>query len=245
MNKYELSKILLKKEKDTYFFNFEDPNHFVNDVIKLCYIRENLGKIHITYRNDSIIENDTDLVTNKNIVFLLESPHKDEFEYEYEYTTDNGYQINNMIAFKPAEGSTGVNFNNYFLNIINEIFKQSENEDGNYNIIISNPIEIQTSLYFLHQNPIGSEKSIYNNLRNDVWSKVWNVYSGKEKVIQNQFYQKIQSYNPYIIVNCCTKYLSHTFLNTFLKTNFKNIKLYKTNHPSGWFSYKNRNVEII
>lgn len=112
----------------------------------------------------------------RRIVIVLESPHKKE------------YDIDNIIGY-PALGSTGVNINRGIEEIINE--KLSNIMDGNvyYELIFMNAIQYQASL--------GVDTNVF---RDRMWINLW-----LKKKMRDKFIERIQGYEPDIIVNLCTK----------------------------------------
>lgn len=151
----------------------------------------------------------------KNIVLLLESPHSDEFD-------------SNRFAIAPAQGETGRLIDMNILTVLRELKELEKdlfsNEENKYKLIISNPIQYQTSLYMYHNNKL---KGKYKTLRNRCWKKIW-----KEEKIKNEFKERMDKYKPELIINACTSDLQDN-VTKFLKTNnFKNI--YTSYHPSYW-----------
>lgn len=160
---------------------------------------------------------------NENsIVFLLESPHKDEYDEK-----SNTYE-----PIAPAQGKTGKRIEENICIVINELIcnHNLNLSDGKYRIIICNPVQYQSSLYYLHGKGISSRK-IYSNLRNEIWYEIFNQCK-----IQADFKNRINSYNPKLILNSCTNECKKEVA-AFINTNFPTLKYYETSHPSTWGNF--------
>ncbi|MBC2851950.1 hypothetical protein H5J22_11130 [Cetobacterium sp. 8H] len=146
--------------------------------------RENQSKLKVKVFNKANTTNDY-LKKNINVVIVLESPHKDEYD-------------KNMNPKAPAQGTTGRNLfgmKRKIKRLLNLIYNTKEN----YNFIIINPVPYQTSLHYLYVN---EPKELNKKLRDKVWYKLW-----KDERIdcQNEFISELKSLNPKYILNCCTK----------------------------------------
>lgn len=130
-----------------------------------------------------------------NIVLLLESPHKDEYQPG---------NINCPIA--PANGKTGDNIDRCLSTVLRRINAELIEEElieeelivPDCNVIISNPIQFQTSLHAIHGQGISSA-SRWKTLRDHVWRTLWD-----EEHIKQCFRDRLDTYNPSLIVNACT-----------------------------------------
>lgn len=153
------------------------------------------------------------------IVLLLESPHISEYRYNK--------QTKSIIPIRPANGmkpsEAGGAIDNYFDGVIQKI----KLPDGNYYLKIVNPIQYQTSLVSIHDKPLSGFKK---TLRNKVWLNIWEYQdSDGNFIFQDEFINRIKSYNPYLIINACTKQLK----NNVSKLLQMNSYLYKeVNHPA-------------
>lgn len=126
---------------------------------------------------------------DKNIVLILESPHKDEY-------TDK-----KPIA--PAQGKTGENlkkFMEYALKKISEKYQEKYQEEykkigkKKYNLIICNPVQYQTSLASHLK-----DKAEYEKIKKEVWHAIWDYED-----IQSDFKKRIKGYDPLLIIEACT-----------------------------------------
>ena len=156
----------------------------------------------------------------KSIILILESPHKDEY-----------CNLNNIYTpIAPAQGKTGNRIKNNISIVVNELINNeiynSSLSSGKYRLIICNPVQFQTSLYYLHN------EGIIKNLRDRVWKEIFN----QEKVKYN-FYSRLSKYYPSVIINACTESCSKE-VGDFIKTKFSNIEYHKTNNPfdCGYFN---------
>lgn len=162
--------------------------------------------------NDLNINFNSDL---KSIVIVLESPHKDEFD-------------SNLNPKGPAQGATGNNLASKLKELIENIHSENPIPDGEYKIVLVNPIPCQTSLNYIHEKAL---KGSWKTLRDKVWITLWdNNFNYKINFIST-----INSINPFIIINSCSSKIKDNRLDQFLIDNFsKNLNLYKTHHPSSW-----------
>lgn len=142
--------------------------------------------------NDDIALNHT----NKPVILLiLESPHKDEYDDDF-----------NPIA--PANGATGAEIQIKIRKVLEEIVLNHnvQLKDKTYYLIISNPVPYQTSLNYFHKQSLDG---IYKTLRNKVWGALWSI-----KSIQDDFEKKILDYDPDLIINACTGGVKNVSINT-------------------------------
>ena len=116
----------------------------------------------------------------RNVVLLLESPHKDE------------YQAGNVdYPIAPANGMTGDNIDRCLGKLLAGI------EEGLImpcsHVVISNPIQFQTSLHAIHGESLSGN---WSTLSDKVWKKLW-----CEEDIQQDFRTRLAEYNPSVIIN--------------------------------------------
>jgi hypothetical protein len=191
---------------------------------------------------------------NENvIVLLLESPHKDEFDYKYFSTDGENTEITKMTPMAPARGSTGTAIDHHLLTVLMPIIKK----DGEYKIFIVNPIQYQTSLWAIHGKPLAKKrkKTEEGKLRDEVWKALWDFKDSNAFIFQDDFRNRLNSYSPEIIINCCTKEFRQT-VTDYIKTTKNNSKnnhlisldyLYGGSHPSScsWNSHNSRKLTNI
>ena len=187
-------------ENDVRVVNFFEERNRVPDVRRYRIEQEDCcpppdGRYCI--RHDRYLMPDCDfsectrqqeLQENGSIVLLLESPHKDEYK-------------NGDIARpkKPACGSTGDNIDRCLGTVLSEISIEADHIVPGRHVIISNPIQFQTSLYAIHEQRLAGT---WKTLRNNVWWTLWNESEGQIK----QCFQErlVDTYNPSLIINACT-----------------------------------------
>ena len=159
-----------------------------------------------------------------NIVLLLESPHKDE------YIAD---------PKRPACGKTGRNIDLYLCGVLDDIigelnkagFSVAEHIDPGCHVIISNPIQFQTSLHAIHGQPL---VGTWNKLRDNVWRTLW-----REEHIRQCFRARLGCYYPKVIINACTgkrekRDSLKRLVESFIRREFQDVRLFYINHPSSW-----------
>ena len=156
-----------------------------------------------------------------NIVLLLESPHKDEYQ---------SGNINCPIA--PANGTTGDNIDRCLGTVLLHIQNETGLIESGCHVIISNPIQFQTSLYAAYKSEPPKE---WRTLRDCVWRTLWN-----ETHIRRCFQKRLEGYHPTMIINACTGDLKKkdslkSLVNKFvLKKKKLNVPLYAVAHPASW-----------
>ena len=125
--------------------------------------------------NDIIAEPNI-LIKNKvndRIVIILESPHKDEYSKQ---------------ITAPAMGTTGENINKYLLDILNKKIGNPQIDKKEYDVILMNAIQYQTSL--------GIDTEYF---RDRVWLTLWNKGD-----LRKEFIKRLEGYNADIVFNFCT-----------------------------------------
>lgn len=129
--------------------------------------KNNANKCKINNRNTNY----------KNILVILESPHKDEYK--------------DIEFIAPALGKTGMNLDNKFEFKIKEVIANHEELkqlNGEYNLILANAIQYPTSLGFST-----------SKFRDRIWLDLWIVNNFRQHLIN-----RINDYRPSIIINLCT-----------------------------------------
>ena len=174
----------------------------------------------------------------RNIVLLLESPHKDEYQPG---------NINCPIA--PANGNTGDNIDRWLSTVLSCIEEQQLIVPGGH-VIISNPIQFQTSLHAIHGQPL---EDMWERLRNNVWWTLWN-----EQRIRQCFRERlVDTYNPCLIINACTGNFTavrqrrnqdlRRNVTKFIREHLPIVPLYETKHPgrNNWTDFDNNCLQRI
>lgn len=160
----------------------------------------------------------------KKIVILLESPHRSEYRSREIY--------DRLMPIGPAQGASKLDAGGAISNYLNDVIVYINNnnnnnniKDGKYIIIISNPIQFQTSLAFIHKQPLQGN---IKDLRDSVWKAIWDI-----KDIRNDFIDRIKKYKPCLIINSCTKnlkqYVTNELNNSLYNPSYNIIPI---SHPS-------------
>ena len=126
--------------------------------------------------NDRIINKQNTIIkgkVNDRIVIILESPHKDEYSEQ---------------ITAPAMGTTGENINKYLLDILNKKIVKPQSDEKEYDVILMNAIQYQTSL--------GIDTEYF---RDRVWLTLWN-----KEDLRKEFIKRLEGYNADIVFNFCT-----------------------------------------
>lgn len=160
----------------------------------------------------------------ENLVLLLESPHKDEYDV-----------YGNPL--RPANGRTGTNINNLFAKQINNnnlIINTLQNNIA-YRVWIVNAIQYQTSGF----NQLQALGKIYNQswriVRNNVFKTLWK----KETIfnLQADLVHRLNQIAPSIIINCITGGKNKNGLRMLVEDGLRNNNLISSAlyyHPSYW-----------
>lgn len=155
------------------------------------------------------------------VVFLLESPHKDE------YSKSNDEYNPIAPAMGTIIGTTGRNLDDGLGYVLSQV--RSGVADGS-RIIISNPVQFQASLHMILQDKLNT------SVRNAVWTALWQ-HQGRH--IKNCFASRMENYNPYLVINACTGGQDdnnglNKQVTRFLKEEKICREIYEINHPSSW-----------
>lgn len=217
---------------DVRVVDFFGPNNKVPDVSRyligdsVCCVRHNVDSYricnnrYVNLRCDiSVQQLQQQIQQAGSIVLLLESPHKDEYQHNH---------INCPKA--PAMGQTGIRIERCLGTVLSKtrtdyIRVAPDNpeliEIGRH-VVLSNPIQFQTSLDTIH------DQGIVQGLRNSVWRTLW-----EEEHIKQCFRERINTYRPRLIVNACTRALKST-VKRFVRETLLNVPLYNAPHPASW-----------
>ena len=163
------------------------------------------------------------------IVIILESPHEDE------YLRD----VSQPIA--PAQGATGSNIQGWLDRVLQSCHTLCiELEVGTTRVVLSNPIQYQTSLASVIQ------LSDWQLVRDAVWAALWSC-----QLIRDDFKARLESYNPDLIINACTHDDACTHnrcaknvgckkhkIGSFLAEHFGACSRYDAAHPSSWHQHR-------
>jgi hypothetical protein len=163
------------------------------------------------YRNESFFNERDIKLENKysSIVILLESPHKDEYDA-------------NFNPKAPAQGCTGLKIEENIAELLNRRCFSFLCE-SKYRLLIINPIPFQTSLYQIHKKSISG---VYKTLRDKVWCAIWKNCSN----LITDMKSILNSVSPKLVLNCCTADIKE-----HIDLSFCNCKTYNIDHPSSWW----------
>lgn len=165
--------------------------------------------------NQFTSSNDVGIISSgkPNVVILLESPHKSEYEY-----------INGLLRpLSPALGDTGRNIFNLFTSHVIPVLREAGiSFDGrqSYNICLVNPVPFQTSLVAIH----GEAMEKVKRIRNKVWKEIFGV-------TREDFAARLDKYQPFLVLNGCTAELKLELVNVLDRYVHFNVT-----HPSSWSS---------
>ena len=168
-----------------------------------------------------------------SVVLVIESPHKDEYEYtiegEGEYNpppkTKSEQVLTGITRCAPAQGMTGKKINEKnVISIIKQLRKRDHyaklravlssvqpNKAGirEFPLILCNPIQFQTSLWAFHRISIGQEVARLLTgpkkvfTAGDIRNLVW-MKLWEIKEAQQCFISRITKFHPALIINACT-----------------------------------------
>ena len=166
------------------------------------------GQIEESEYIGEVIKNETLLKKYKcyeKILIIVESPHRDEFTFNYE-------------PIGPAQGETGYGIENK----MGEIIEKMDITSRKCIVIISNPVQFQTSLGSFYLSGLNDA------IRNNLWTKLYN---------KDRYLEVLKGIDAKYIINATTtqrrkrikkvlqEYSNEIQNNTIIKT---------SNHPSQW-----------
>ena len=253
---------------DVFVMNFFKDNNKVPDVIRYrigagCVPHDDRCRIcngRYLIRHCDIPESRLQIQQQTgSIVLLLESPHECEYEYIDKWIVCFSRPFTRPKA--PASGRTGENIDRCLGTVLERIREKHisaarlnavdavELAAPERHIIISNPIQLQTSLHAIHGEPIkGSGKT----LRNNVWKTLWD-----EEHIKECFLARLTAYSPCLIINACTGKLTprgclnrtneltikhglKCLVTKYVRAELPNVPLYETDHPAVKWNRRDR-----
>ena len=149
-------------------------------------------------------------IVNPVIAVVLESPHKDEY--------------NAGVPLGPARGTTGRLFDSKFQNIFSQSVLNRHYLSTTYDVILINGVQFQCSLGL----PLSNSNNKLNRDAN--WLNIFNNHGGSADIVD-----RLQSLNPALIINLCTKGYSNLqmILDRRLRFALSYPYTYGT-HPSTW-----------
>jgi len=155
--------------------------------------------------------------TYKTIVVILESPHKDE------YCLDSNYVLHPCFTANSKGTRTRI------MKQLGRMFSKLELcGNAKYRFIFCNPIPYQCSLWHLISKT--ETEPLNKKVRNKVWCALW---KDEHHEFPTEFQQRLESYNPDIIINACTYALKQK-IRDFFQERYELEAIYETFHPSVW-----------
>ncbi len=200
-----------KIDKNTYtnFSNECCPDQVVGKMDGGKLTEEERQDIDYTFENGKYLARKNVILKNgknktrkleKPVVIILESPHRDEFEYD---KSKEPYEA--ISAKGPAMGKTGKRFFEKFLELVkkSEIYRKIET--GTHDIVFMNSIQYQCSLgqrlSISKKDDEDTRKKIKKNQkqRDDIWIS---CFKGENSC---DIEKRLQAIKPFVTINLCTK----------------------------------------
>lgn len=132
------------------------------------------------------------------IVLVLESPHKDEYRHHR--------RRNRLVPNGPAQAmgtaDAGGAIAKYGPGILEQLVALKGLADGDYALLLVNPVPYLTSLHWLDVltgQATHLRGSLNRDVRNHVWNQLWAL-----PWMQADFLARLASYAPSAVLNCCT-----------------------------------------
>lgn len=170
----------------------------------------------------------------ESLVFILESPHRDE------YDDSNG----KWTPLEPLTGSREV-----FKKHLASVLKKLDLKDP-IRVVLCNPIQWQASLHRFYltdtrdgRQRTGRKWALQDSIRRQIWCQLWNYSLNGQKLIQSDFKGRLREYRPKFVINACSKKLRRP-VGLLLEQLEQSLQLprYTVNHPSGWNKEANRKL---
>ena len=210
--------------RDVEANNVLDVSRYRIGTENLCVHKYRICNDRYLIRHCDIPESELDIQEQTgSIVLLLESPH----EHEYEYI-DGGFARRK----KPACGKTGGQIDKCLGTVLLHIQVETGLVNSGCHVVISNPIQFQTSLHAIH----GQEGGNWTTLRDNVWRALWDE-DERDNHITQCFQRRLGRYHPKVIINACTSALKPRVTECVQEWNNERnpaVPLYKIHHPSSW-----------
>lgn len=155
----------------------------------------------------------------KKIALVLESPHKDEYDSNYN-------------PLRPANGKTGKKINHKLAARASFWGLKSSSD---YQVYLMNPVQYQASCYhefnmLIYNVTITSKIKVERKNTNQVFRLLFNKNKGNQR---KEFINEMENYNPIIIVNCCTSNLKKVVETAINEANTL-ATIVQDKHPSVW-----------
>lgn len=146
----------------------------------------------------------------QKIAFILESPHKDEYDDQFH-------------PIRPANGKTGAKIASALVKR-GALIGNLKNSVA-YEIFIMNPVQYQASCYRW------IKKRYCRSNTDKVFRALFNKNKGNQR---NDFISRLNAYNPDIVFCCCTSNLKNIVKNAIENSSAVSKPYYSDCHPSVW-----------
>jgi hypothetical protein len=191
---------------------------------------------------------DKTAVAMRVLLLLLESPHADEYDLD-----ENGRRAPLAPAQNRGVQGAGRGIDKCWQTVI----RQLDLAEGDYLVIIANPVPYQCSLStVMPRTRLSLKTKEAQAARDHVWESLFAL-----EFMKTDFEMRLLSYEPDIILNCCTDklqgYVTEVIQGLFkeLSADFPSLgkaesaglttRLFSTRHPaSHWHFKKNKGIQV-
>jgi len=158
-------------------------------------------------------------------VLVLESPHKDEYRLNR--------RRNYLVPKGPAQAMGGADAGGaiaeYGPGILEQLVVLKGLANGDYALLIVNPVPYLTSLHWLGVltgKVTRPEGKLNKDVRNHVWNQLWAL-----QWMQADFLSRTASYAPAAVLNCCTSKLQRAVTSALCRAGYGPVSVYAS-HPA-------------
>lgn len=148
-----------------------------------------------------------DAIGTRVIAIILESPHVSEY-------------TSTMTPKAPAQGTRPSEAGGAIDTYIEKVLTRMHIPCGTYSLLIVNPIPYMCSLGKFFKQKLDTK------VRDHVWKEIWKISE-----IRDDFCNALATYQPEIIINCCTSKLK-PLVDAEIKKMQMFARLYSTFHPA-------------
>ncbi|ATB32328.1 hypothetical protein MEBOL_005805 [Melittangium boletus DSM 14713] len=170
---------------------------------------------------------DPKCIQSRSLIFILESPHADEYD-----------EVDGVWTPKEPLWGSRDEFRCKLKDVLVPLKLQSP-----IRIVLCNPVQWQTSLHrFYSINPkIGKKWKIQGLIRKQIWCRLWNYEPSEEMSIRSEFKARLNAYKPQFIINACTRDFRKA-VGLLLEQSQQSLQVqpYRVNHPCLWKYTANR-----
>ena len=193
------------------------PNHFS----WASRIRDSVVGLHVPQANGGanswipVEDRAYDERGIRPIVFVLESPHRDEYR-------------NGDARWEPIGPlHNRIHFDRHICELLREIPATV----GRASLLLSNPVPYQASLDRFMRGRSGRKVKLQRSVRNAIWRTLF------DEGFQADFKCRLSVYQPAAIINACTSDLKPFVKNAILEwmNPERPIPMFQCHHPSSWY----------